>query len=183
MTAVNRAVNSVNRAAHRLKDHGFRGNVILFDEAERSEWAESIYREERAYDLMMGFGRASANKRTSHLKHYWNRSYPSYITERPSLIHSVFFFSWEWSLARRISQDVGRQFLRLPALSTSDRENLIDGIGRVFSAGYRSSGKLTNKTISQIRESYDGEDVRSLVRASVSALDYQRWRRMRLNGK
>jgi hypothetical protein len=113
MTAANKAVAAINRLANDLGQVGVPGLVLIFDEAERSEWAASAYRQERARNLMLGFGLAAANKQTHWLKHHRNHMGWSYRPEAPSRMHAVFAFTYAWGLSTELARHVGRSITKL----------------------------------------------------------------------
>ena len=150
MTAVNCAVREVNSAAHLLAEHGFKGLVLLFDEAERSEWAVSYYRADRARDLMLGFALGSANKETRQLKHYRNATWRGYLYHKPSLIHSVFLFTRWWGLASEIRRAVGIQAIELDPLPEAARRNLRQRIEALYQDAYKVRFALDQRALDHI---------------------------------
>lgn len=182
MTAVNYAVRNVNGAAHRLRRHGFKGIVVLFDEAERSEWASTYYRTDRAKDLMLGFALASANKNTQMLKHYRNEDWFGYLQTRPARIHSVFMFTWAWGLVSDISRAVGIGAMNLERLAEPERLRLRKRIQEMYEFAYAVRIQLDEWATDLIAACDDYEDVRAMVRTTVAALDYERWSRELENG-
>ena len=180
MTAANHAVAATNALAHLLREAGSRGLVILFDEAERSEWAQTAYRAERAGDLLMGFARAASNLSTDHLKHYRDILHPVYRPQAPSLVHCVFFFTWLGGNATWLANAVGATPIRIPPLSRLERQNLERHIRMVYGDAYSCDGlALDQHSRRLVDQRLDDEDVRMFVRTLVAALDYQRLHRGR----
>lgn len=174
MTAANLAVAAVNQAAHSLTKAGCKGIVILFDEAERTTWAWTSYRVERARDLMLGFALASANKDTSDLKHYQNSTWRQYRPLAPSRMHALFCFTAPRGLAQEIASSVGTRVLQLPALDESALRALEGRIEQLYELAYDTRVRLNSQARAQIRAAARTEDTRGLVRRLVAALDQTR---------
>jgi hypothetical protein len=175
MTAVNYAVRRVNRAAHSLRRHGFKGIVLLFDEAERTEWASTSYRANRAHDLVLGFGLAAANKPTASLKHYRDETHVEYLERKPSAFHSIFFFTWEWGLASTLQSHVGCRPIQLSALGAAARKRLIDAIASLYGDAYDGGHHASRAAQRPAVDDGARDDIRSLVRETVAALDAHMW--------
>jgi hypothetical protein len=174
MTASNLAVATINQLAHHLHHVGVPGLVIIFDEAERSEWAGSWYREERARNLMMGFALASANKDTSDLKHYRNEESRPYRPVSPSLLHSIFAFTWEWGLAQSIATGASCPVLRLEPLADAVRHEIETQLRDLYTSAYGNGFSLAPEDLKAISLFSSGEDIRTFVRCVVAALDHRR---------
>jgi hypothetical protein len=174
MTAANKAVAAVNELAHDLHQIGVPGVVLIFDEAERSEWAASAYRLERARNLMLGFGLAAANKSTSWLKHHYNQPYWVYRPESPSLLHAIFAFTSAWGLSSELVRHVGQPLMRLEPLSGTIRREIGAEIVKLYHLAYGCSTVLEPEDWSTIEYHSASEDIRSFVRCVVSALDHRR---------
>ncbi len=91
MTAANRAVAKITALAEDLKRTGVMGLVVLFDEAERSEWASTNHRAEQAYSSIMWFATRASNGNVSGLKTYRNE--PTASTQGSSFLHTIFAFT------------------------------------------------------------------------------------------
>jgi len=173
MTAANLAVAEVNKAAHVLRPLGIKGVVLLFDEAERSNWAYSNYRTDRALTLMTGFACAAANKKTDRLKHYRNETYYRYVPKSPSRIHAVYWFTHEWGVARSLKTRIRLNPINLPDLDPRIKRRIRKGIEELYSAAYSCEVNLS-KWAERTIEKGDSEDIRRFVRRTVAALDYMR---------
>jgi hypothetical protein len=179
MTAANHAVAAINHLAHNLRELGANGLAIIFDEAERSDWAVNSYRLDRAQHLMVGFARAGANLDTKHLKHHLNYSHPPFRPLAPSYMHCIFMFSRSWGNAQLISRIDGVGRVDLPPLSPQDRAFLQSEILRIYTLAYGVRSMPLRATQQKVDARLHDEDVRMFVRTLVAALDYQRLHRGR----
>lgn len=177
MTAANLAVASVNKTAHKLRKVGAKGIILLFDEAERSNFASSYYRQGRARDLMLGFALASANMDTFHLKHYQNNTFLSYRPYEPSLIHVVFLFTCQRGLGNEIARAVEVIPLILTPLPAEDVLNLQNEVIKLYNSAYNVKLELFPDLLAKIRMDNRNIETRTMVRRLVAALDT-----VRLNG-
>jgi hypothetical protein len=174
MTAANKAVAAMNELAHDLHKVGVPGLVLIFDEAERSEWAASAYRQERARNLMLGFGLAAANQRTDWLKHHRNETWWSYRPEAPSRLHAVFAFTYAWGLSTELARLVGQPITKLSPLSGAIRKGIAKEIIEIYNTAYGYRSPLSSDDWATIEAYSSSEDIRSFVRCVVSALDHRR---------
>lgn len=177
MTAANRAAAALNVLAHLLSEADQRGLVLLFDEAERAEWAPNDYRLERARDFIIGMAYTALNLDTAHLKHYLDDHSKPYRPLAPSRLHAVFAFSYRWGLAYRLARDIGVEPLELPVIGTQERRQVAATVVSVYAIAYgKGDACLAETDLERIEQSCRGEDLRSFVRALVAALDWNRVR-------
>jgi hypothetical protein len=169
MSAVNLAVAELSRFAYELERSGFKGLVILLDEAERSEWAMTYYRTDRARDLMVGLSLAAVNRSTRSLKHYRDDRSKPYVPDPPSRLHVIHFFTRPWGLCRDLEQLSGARPLALASLGVDAREEVIRRIDALYRVSHQLDGRRLPSAPDEIREQ---EDVRELVRSRASQLDY-----------
>jgi len=173
MSASNLAVAEVNQLAHILHRAGVKGVVLLLDEAERSNWAITAYRTNRAKDMMLGLGLASANKETGHLKHYGNDTNSHYRPKAPSLIHSIFWFTYTFGLADEIRLSTKTGFLFLETLNHHSLSSIRKKILELYTSAYdwKPNGSAV---LGHLPKSAGGSETRGAIRTLVAALDYAR---------
>ena len=174
MTAANLAVAAANRLAHDLAMVGVPGLVILLDEAERSEWAANAYRVERARTLMHGLALGAANRPTSDLHHFRNRSYPAFIPSPPSRIHTVFAFTWIWGMPRDLARMLDLAPIRVQPLPGTALEEIRDEVSRLYERAYGETPELSAGDWELVNRNAGAEDVRGYVRCLVAAFDTAR---------
>ena len=173
MTAANLTVSRLNHAAHSLASIGIKGIVVILDEAERSNFAWNAYRQQRAWDLMVGLSLAAVNGDTSNLKHYHNNLWHTYCPITPSKIHVVNCFTFPWGIANAISGETGCQTLELDQLNEGVLEKVAAKVIRLYQCAYGSSNELNGALWKKIWERFDDE-IRGFIRCVVAALDNQR---------
>ncbi len=174
MTAANYAVAEANRLAHDLAKIGVPGLVILLDEAERSEWAANAYRVERARTLMYGFALGAANKATSGLHHFRNRSHPTFIPTPPSRLHTVFAFTWPWGMPQELARLLALSPILIQPLTATELEGIRSEVSRLYECAYGHTPKLSSGEWERVKRNSGSEDVRGYVRGLVAAFDAAR---------
>ena len=173
MTAANLAVSQLNCAAHRLKRIGIKGVVLLLDEAERSNSALNSYREDRAWNLMVGLSLAAANKDTSDLKHYLNDLSDPYCPVSPSRLHVINCFTFQWGIADAISNQTGCKTLDLSPLKKGILEKVAKKVIKLYRSAYGEGASLDGPLWLKVWNHYDDE-IRGFIRSILAALDKQR---------
>jgi hypothetical protein len=123
---------------------------------------------------MLGLALASANRDTSHLKHYQNSHGYAYRPLAPSLIHSVFWFTYSWGLAELIASLTKTSPLQLQALGENALAKVEEKIRRLYGDAYRRDVELSPEALATVRSTKRNEDTRSMVRCLVAALDHAR---------
>ncbi len=174
MTAANRAVKNIEVLSDDLKVKGnIKGFVLLFDEAERSEWASTPHREEQARNCLMWFATRAAQKSIENLKTYRDEWVED--IQEPFFMHAIFAFTHRWGLAYSLEHRLQSSALTLESLSKSERLEIAESIKTVYKIAYgKQSGKLEKPVLQKILQDTDNEDVRLFTRTLVAALDHFR---------
>lgn len=172
MSASNLAVAQVNQLAHVLFKAGIKGVVLLLDEAERSNWAVTSYRVDRARDMMLGLALASANKGTGHLKHYGNDFQSTYCPLSPSRMHAIFWFTYTYGLADEIRRSTKTNYLFLEPLDHQSLKAIRRKVTEIYSSAYR--WQSNGKSVGRIPDAAGGSETRGVIRTIVAALDTMR---------
>ncbi len=174
MTAANRVVGKLVEFAMQLKSEvKVKGFVILFDEAERSEWAYTLHRATQAQNLMTWFATRSANKSTKALKTYRDE-YNSDL-QTSSFLHTIFAFTHKFGLAQVLSNRLNIPVIQLKIIDRSNRIAIAEQIGLIYQIAYnQKKGQLRKKLLDNVLENTDNEDIRLFTRTIVAALDHLR---------
>lgn len=177
MTAGNKAIAELNWLAHELGCLEIKGLVLLLDEAERAEWADSNYRLERARDLVIGMVTAAANLDTTKLKHHRNQRRPSYRPYAPSRMHVILAFTHRWGLCEEVRHTVAVEPEALDQFERVDRSAIEQHIVRLYQIAYPDApSRLSAKDRQRTLPTMGDADLRSFVRCVIAALDHRRLR-------
>jgi len=176
MTAANRAVWSLQDASRVLVTMGFKGLVVLVDEAERGEWAWTSYRVERSRQMLHWLAAGSLDLPTTRLHYYRNDA--DHEAERrysPSHLHVALCFASEWGLACELARYAAIEPLRLGPLSEDTILEVLHLVGTLYQRAYSRLPRVSERHLRLIRLSARTGDVRHAIRQYVAALDHARW--------
>jgi hypothetical protein len=174
MTAANRAVKIIVQFALQLKKSlNIKGFVLLFDEAERSEFAASQHRLLQAQNLMTWFATRAMNRSTKDLRTYRDEVIKD--SNIPSFLHTVFAFTHSYGLANTLHKTLDIPLIGLKNVHRDDRIFIAEQIKSIYRTAYgQGMVYLGDDLLKEIANNPNNDDLRLFTRTVVTALDHLR---------